>query len=186
MRVENEPMVLTGKESFTNGGNPVGLTVTDFWSFQYSNIDHDPEYVAEFLVAKALGKSVRDNGQSWTLYDIDYDGLRVEGKETSWWHPFNEPGKLSLRRSFGIAAPRSVGERQCDVYVFCLLTGEDRASACPLELKHWKFYVVARSVIDESFGDQKTVSLSRVQEIAKEVDWEHIREQVDALRPLVG
>lgn len=156
--------------------------MSDFWSFQYSNIDHDPEYVAEFLVAKALGKSARDNGQAWTLYDIDYDGLRVEVKETSYWHPFNKPGKLSARRSFGIALPKSMGERQCDVYVSCLLTGKDRDSACPLELDHWRFYVVPRSLIDEKRGSQQTVSLSRVQAIVEEVDWGHIKERMDAIK----
>lgn len=180
--MENRPTVLTGQESFTDNEEPAGFTVSDFWSFQYSNIDHDPEYVAEFLVAKALGKSARDNAKTWTLYDIDYEGLRVEVKETSYWHSFNEPGKLSSRRSFGIAVPKSVRERQCDIYVFCLLTGMDRDSACPLELNHWKFYVVPRSVIDEKFGEQQTVSLSKVQEIAKEVDWGHIKDQVDELR----
>ena len=180
--MRSRPIILTGREEFTDKEDPVGFTVTDFWSFQYSNIDHDPEYVAEFLVAKALGKSVRDNGKTWTLYDIDYEGLRVEVKETSYWHPFNDSGKLSSRRSFGIAVPKSMGERQCDVYVFCLLTGEDLDSACPLELGHWKFYVVPRSLIDEKFGNQKTVSLSRVQAIAKEVDWAHIKGQVDAIR----
>jgi hypothetical protein len=175
-------MLLSGEEQFMDRGRPTGYTVRDFWSFQYSSLAHDPEYVAEFLVAKALGKDEPDNRETWTLYDIDYEGLRIEVKETSWWHPANEPGRLSSRRSFGIAIPRSKGERQCDVYVFCLLTGTDPESANPLVVDHWRFYVVPRSRVDDEFRNQKSVSLSRVQAIADEVSWRELRERIDRMR----
>jgi hypothetical protein len=61
------------------------------------------------------------------------------------------------------------------VYVFCLLTGEDHESTWLLELDHWRLYVVPRGTVDMEFGDQKTVSLSRVQAIADEMCWADIR-----------
>ena len=94
--------LLTGTESFTNEGKPTALTVNDFWSFQFSNILHDPDEIAEFLVAKALGKTLPSNKDHWTLYDIDYKGKRIEVKETAYYHPFNQPGKISHQRVFGI------------------------------------------------------------------------------------
>ena len=43
-------------EPFTKDGEPLGLSVLDFWRFQFSNILHDPDEVAEFLVSQALGQ----------------------------------------------------------------------------------------------------------------------------------
>lgn len=174
--------MLSGSEPFTNGEEDLGLTVLDFWSFRYSNIERDPEYVAEFLVAKALGVDRPADLETWTLYDIDYEGRRVEVKETSYWHPFNDSGKIAQRRSFGIQKVRGDGEvpvRNNDVYVFCLLKGETREDACPLDVSHWEFYVAPTWRIDEEFGDQKTVSLTRIREIAEPLAFAEIRSAVD-------
>ena len=183
-----EAKLLSGKEPFTNNGILTDYTVNDFWSFQFSNILHDPDEIAEFLVAKALGLDKPFNKDHWTLYDIDYNGIRVEVKETAYYHSFNEPGKISNQRVFGITKANSNYEnpdeknrfeRQNDVYVFCLLKGETAEDAWPLELSHWEFYIVPTSVINKECGDQKTVSLSRVQNFTKPVDFEHIKETVD-------
>ena len=174
--------LLQGAEPFTSDGNPMDFTVTDYWSFQFSNILHVPEEVAEFLVAMALGLKEPQNKDHWTLFDMMYEGKRIEVKETSYFHSFNEPGKVSSRRSFRITkayGEDGVYERQNDVYVFCLLNGEDEKSACPLELVHWEFYVVPTAIINERFADQKTVSLSRIQKLTEPVDWDYIRDAVD-------
>ncbi len=175
--------MLSGREPFTDGGRPTELTVTDYWSFQHSNIDHNPEYVAEFLVAKSLGKERPDNDKTWTLFDITYRGKRIEVKETSFWHPLNEPGKVSNRRSFSIQKVRGYGEvpvRNNDIYVFCLLTGETPEEAWPLELSHWEFYVVRTNEIDELFGDQRSVALSRIRKICHPVPYARLRDVIDA------
>ena len=181
--------LLTGKEQFTNNGESIGFSVNDFWSFQFSNILHDPDEVAEFLVAKALGQYKPFNKDHWTLYDIDYSGKRIEVKETAYYHPINKPGQLSKRRVFGISKANSDYEesnqenrfeRQNDIYVFCLLTGETAEEAWPLEVSHWQFYVVPTKVINKECGDQKTVSLSRVQTFTKPVDFKHLKEAIDS------
>lgn len=176
--------MLCGAEPFTSQGRPTGFTVTDFWSFQYSNIDHNPEYVAEFLVARALEKERPDNDRTWTLYDIDYRDRRIEVKETSYWHPFNEPGKVSRRRSFGIQKVKGNGNvpvRNNDVYVFCLLTGATPEEAWPLVLEHWEFYVVPTTAIEEHFGNQRSVALSRIREICNPVPYARLKEAIDGV-----
>jgi len=182
--------LLSGKEPFTNNGIETKLTVKDFWSFQFSNILHDPDEIAEFLVAKALGNKESYNKDHWTLFDIKYRDKRIEVKETAYYHPFNDqdPDKKSKQRVFGITKANSDYEdpeqenrfeRQNDVYVFCLLKGETKEEAWPLELSHWEFYVVPTSVINKECGDQKTVSLSRVQTFTDAVSYNEIRVAVD-------
>ena len=176
--------LLSGAEPFTQNGEPIGLSVADFWSFQFSNILHDPDEVAEFLVAKALGQTNPYNKDSWTLFDILYRDRRIEVKQTAYYHPFNDPDKLSSVRRFGIQQVKGVDGkhiRQNDIYVFCLLNGENEESAWPLEISHWEFYIVPTVSINETFGDQKTVSLSRIREIANPVVYTEIKNAVDEI-----
>ena len=174
--------LLHGTEPFTSGDSATDFTVTDYWSFQFSNILHVPEEVAEFLVARALGLKKPQNKDMWTLFDMKYEGKRIEVKETSYYHSFNEPGKVSTRRNFGITkayGEDGAYERQNDIYVFCLLKGDDEVSACPLELNHWEFYVVPTSIINERFANQKTVSLSRIQALTKAIGWDQLKDAID-------
>lgn len=69
---EWDKKLLNGDEQFRDDGEPLGMTVRDFWSFQFSNILHDPDEIAEFLVAKALGMNEPCNKEYWTLCDIQY------------------------------------------------------------------------------------------------------------------
>ena len=176
--------LLSGVEPFTSNGKATDYTVADYWSFQFSNILHVPEEVAEFLVAKALGLKEPQNKEHWTLFDMEYEGRRIEVKETSYYHSFNEPHRVSSRRNFGITkayGEDGVFERQNDIYVFCLLNGDDEKSAWPLEFGNWEFYVVPTSTINEKFGDQKTVSLSRIQKLTSPVAWDQLRKAVDGV-----
>ncbi len=156
---------LIGTEEFTLDGNPTGMTMSDFWRFMYSNIYSFQEVIAEFLVAKALGKEVAENDAYWTLFDMKYRDKRIEVKQTSYYHSFNEENKVSNHRVFRIPKSNSkfeydiainkekykdVGdkekenkyERQNDIYVFCVNTGENRSDAYPLNLNNWEFYIV--------------------------------------------
>ncbi len=180
--------LLTGDERFTDNGEPLDLTVRDFWSFQFSNIFHDPDEIAEFLVAKALGLTKPYNKSSWTPYDISYHEKRIEVKETAYFHSFDEPGEVSLRRGFDIHKSNSDAggtghekryERQNDLYVFCLLNGTTPEDAYPLEVSHWEFYVVPTAVINQECGDQKSVSLSRVQTFASPITYRELREEIE-------
>jgi len=119
---------MTGLEKFEFNGRELDYNFVDFWRFHYSNIYDIQGRIAEFIVAKALDIHESQNDQYWTLWDLTYKGLRIEVKETSYYHSFNKEGKVSQYRSFGITKangsydPKISGNnefcRQNDVYVF--------------------------------------------------------------------
>ena len=163
---------MTGKEKFFFDDKELGFEFSDFWRFHFSNIYDLQDKIAEFIVSKALGIDTAQNDQYWTLWDVSYRGKRIEVKETSYYHSFNEEGKVSNQRVFGITKangsydPSISGNvefcRQNDIYVFCLNTGDTRDTSYPLNLNNWEFYVVPTAFIDEKCGDNKSISLGRI------------------------
>ena len=191
-------MEITGHEEFSFDGVSLGSNLIDFWKFRYSNIFDMQGALAEFIVAKALGVSEAHNIEYWTLWDINYHDLRIEVKETSYYHPWNKDGKVSASRSFGITkansrfAESATGtvdasfenkyERQNDLYVFCLNTGNTPEESYPLDLNHWEFYVIPTCVINKTCGDGKTISLGKVRKLAPALRYDQIKEAVDRFR----
>lgn len=166
--------LLNGKEPFLCDGKPQGFCIEDFWSFQFSNIWDMVEEIAEFLVAKALGLTMPQNKNGWTLYDMKYRDKRIEVKTTTYYHPWRPDGEYSEDRRFGITKAyskykdnTSSFERQNDVYVFCITTGrETQESADPSNLDNWRFYVVPTSKINSVCKDGKHVGLGRVKKLS--------------------
>jgi len=181
-------MSITGKTSFTDRGQELGFTLSDFWEYQYTNIFDLQEYLAEFIVGKALGIDKSENTDGWTLFDMQYRGLRIEVKETAYYHSWlgTLTNRISPVRSFDIHKahcvykdPSSELKRNNDVCVFCLNTGKDRESSNPMCMENWEFYVVATSVINERCGDQKKVSLGRIRSFTKACSFAELRCKVD-------
>lgn len=168
----SEIELLSGDTPFVIGHDVAGLTVEDFWRFQFSNIWDMQEEIAEFIVAKALGQEKPYNKNGWTLWDINYEGRHIEVKETGFFHSWRTDGKVSQARRFGINRaytvykdPESELKRQSDVYVFCLNTGETKEESNPLDLENWRFWVVPTSTIDRLCRDNRTISLGRLRNI---------------------
>ena len=182
---------LSGKEKFTQHGNETNLSILDFWQFKFSNIYNMQEIMAEYLVAKALGKDEADNDAYWRLFDIAYRGKRIEVKQSSYYHPWNENGKISDQRIFSIAKANSSYEdntkenryeRQNDIYVFCLNVGKTKEEANPLNLDNWQFYIVPTSFINENCGDNKTISLGRIRNFGFEAkNYYEIEDEINRL-----
>ena len=178
---------LSGEEPFSFENKETGMSIRDFWKWHFSDIYDLQEKIAEFIVAKALGRTKPDNAGSWTLFDIAYEGKRIEVKETSYYHSWQtDEEHKSEQRTFKINKAYSVyGDntselaRQNDIYVFCLNTGDTKASSNPLQLEHWEFYVIPTAVIDRECGDGKTISLSRVRKMTEKVDYMHLKEKID-------
>jgi len=166
---------MDGKEKFQFDGQELDYNFIDFWRFHYSNIYDIQGRIAEFVVSKALDIHEPQNDQYWTLWDLTYKGVRIEVKETSYYHSFNKEEKVSLRRSFGI--PKAHGSydpevsgntefcRQNDLYIFCLNTGYTKEESYPLNLNNWEFYLVPTKVINRECGDNKTISLQRIRKM---------------------
>ena len=181
---------MTGKEKFTFDSKNLDYDFSDFWRFHFSNIYDLQDKIAEFIVSKALGIDKAQNDQYWTLWDVSYRDKRIEVKETSYYHSFNEEGKVSNVRCFGITKangsydPSNSGNnefcRQNDIYVFCLNTGDTRNTSYPLNLNNWEFYIIPTAVINEKCGNNKTISLGKIKKLgftAKRYD--EIKTEID-------
>jgi hypothetical protein len=183
---------MKGNEKFVFDGESTEFDFLDFWRFHFSNIYDLQDKLAEFIVSKALGVNEAQNDQYWTLWDVSYRGKRIEVKETSYYHSFNEEGKVSNRRSFGITMAngsydtgKSGNEefcRQNDIYVFCLNIGDTRETSYPLNLNNWEFYIVPTSVINEKCGNNKTISLGRIKGLGFSAKrYNEIKTEIDRL-----
>lgn len=181
---------MEGNEKFTYNNKELEFGIIDFWKYKYSNIWNMKEYIAEFLIEKALGLEKSQNTDSWTLYDIYYRNKRIEVKETSYYHPWNENGKISNQRIFGISMANSNYEnakeenrfeRQNDLYVFCLNIGETKKESNPMDIDNWEFYIVPTNTINKLCGKNKTISLNKVKAISKKVDYFEIKKYIDYL-----
>jgi len=177
-------------EKFIFNKNELDFGILDFWKSKYSNIYNMQEVIAEFLIEKALGIDKAQNTDYWTLYDILYRKYRIEVKQTSYYHPWNENSKISNIRRFKITKANSKYdskdfenkfERQNDIYVFCLNTGETKETSNPMNLDNWEFYVVATKIINEECKNNKTISLNKVRKICKKISYNEIKETIDLI-----
>ena len=184
-RIHEAIVFLSGTEEFTLKGENAGFNVLDLWRFQFSNLPDMEGRVGEFIVAMALKKEKPDNNNGWTYWDIDYRGKRIEVKTTSYYKPYRGDNNYSEVRTFGIqkAYPNEDGSAQIysnvnktkekvrnnDIYVFVLNNGKTKKDSDPLKLENWEFYVIPTVFIDEEFGDNKTISLSKVKKLSKKI-----------------
>ena len=181
---------MNGNERFILNNKELEFGILDLWQSKYANIYNMQDVIAEFLVEKALVIDKAQNTDYWTLWDILYRGYRIEVKETGYYHPWNENGKISFQRKFGITKANSnyeseetenKYERQNDIYVFCLNTGDTRETSNPMNVNNWEFYIVRTAVINQECGNNKHISLGRVRKIAKSVKYEKIKECIDEI-----
>ena len=170
-----EPIRRTGTESFIDcEGNTIS-SLLDFWQWAYSDLIGNTERgaIAEYLVAHALGVDEKTR-INWDRYDIlSSKGIKIEVKASGYIQTWRQE-KLSsiifgIQKTHGWDAASSKYDedlkRQADVYVFCLLKHTDQRTINPLNLSQWVFYLVKTQVLDRECGDQKSISLKRLEEI---------------------
>lgn len=145
--------------------------------------------LAEYLVARALGASEAVRAE-WDSFDImTENGIRVEVKSSAYLQSWNQ--KQLSRIVFSTrpthawdAETNTLSEerkRQADVYVFCLLHHNDKATVDPLDLSQWSFFVISTEQLNASIGDQKSIGLRALKKIgAKEVDYNGIAAAVQS------
>ena len=181
---------MNSNEKFIFNRNELDFGILDFWKSKYSNIYNLQEVIAEFIVEKALGIDKAQNTDYWTLYDILYRDYRIEVKETGYYHPWNENGKVSKQRMFSITKANSnyetnekenKFERQNDIYVFCLNTGMTKETSNPMKLDNWEFYIIPTSEINKQCGDNKKISLERIRKITEKKNFDEIKSCIDRI-----
>lgn len=162
----------TGREPFTFKGENTGDQLLSFWQWSSSNLLDNAlrGVLAEYIVGTALNATdgVR---VEWDAYDFHIpDGPRVEVKSSAYLQTWKQKAYSTI--SFDIAPKRtydyetnaysSDSLRNADVYVFCLFTHRELASANPLQLDQWEFYCINSSRLNDELGPQKRLSLSRL------------------------
>lgn len=127
-------------------------------------------YLAEFLVARAVGSAGRR--VEWDAWDVTAPtGTRIEVKASGYLQSWSQT-KLSTP-SYHVAAAYSWDSAtgassteqafNADVYVFCLHTATSHEEYDPLQLSQWDFYVAGRQVIEAQAGARMGLkSLARI------------------------
>ncbi len=161
---------LQGNEKFTFHGSDAGITVSDFWSWAYSDMLNNTYrgVLAEFLVFSTLGGYPLDSQMriDWEPFDLTSPtGRRVEVKSAAYLQSWEQDYYSKIL--FDIA-PKSLWDkksgysiekkRHSDLYVFCVYTALSREKSI-LDLDLWDFYVLPTSVLDRELPEQKKISL---------------------------
>lgn len=167
--LEVKMKTLTGNESFTFKDNPVGKFLTNFWSWNSSDLFNNTlrGALAEFIVASALEIDLDECREDWNAFDLlSRSNKRIEVKCSAYIQSWNLK-KLS-KIIFSIRPARSWSpesnysdevKRWSDLYVFCVYASKDREES-PLQLDKWDFYVLPTKVLDQTCGPQQTITLS--------------------------
>ena len=138
--------------------------------------------LAEYIVATALGiadtKRVEWANHDLVLDEVVIDGVTVkdvgvEVKSAAYVQAWEQARPSQI--TFSVRAAHIWDEssktradsaaRSADVYVFCVLEGQDKASIKPLDVGHWTFYVLSTSELAQHVGTRRTIGLRRLKEI---------------------
>lgn len=167
---------LDGSEPVHADGVPTGATALDFWRWAASDLLSNASrgLLAEFLVRQAIGGSAIDVRREWDRYDIvSPDGVRIEVKSAAYLQRWAQR-KLSTisfrtRPTFGWSADEGASDLerrwQADVWVFALLFHTDKATVDPLNVRHWRFYVLPTQVLAARTRSQHSITLPSLEKL---------------------
>ena len=144
--------------------------------------------LAEYIVARALG--ICDTKRlEWHKHDLDIDGVGVEVKSAAYVQTWEQNRSSVIEFTIGPAKgwdartntyAASAG-RSADVYVFCILEGEDRERVDPLEVGQWTFYVLPTSVLNRKVPTQKSIRLGPLIALGPEqCTYDELKATIDA------
>ncbi|MGI8587454.1 MAG: hypothetical protein ACR2M0_07155 [Chloroflexia bacterium] len=182
----------TGDEALHRDGARLDATVLDFWRWAMSDLVGNTArgVLAEYIVARALGLTdpVRIE---WDAYDLLWGDVKIEVKSAaylqSWYHKKLSSIVFGIRptRLFDTATNVLEPEvrRQADIYVFCVLNHQDKATLDPLDLDQWEFYLIRAATLNDQVREQKTLSLNRLRSMHPlHATYDELAESVEKLR----
>jgi hypothetical protein len=161
----------------------------DFFDWAYSDLlaNTTRGVLAEYIVAKALGILDRKRVE-WDRYDLRLGTIGIEVKSAAYVQSWKTTQPSTIAFDIGPKAgwdaetntsAASAG-RAAHVYVFCLLEGMDRNSVSPLDLTHWRFYVLPTSVLNREVPKQKTIRLGPLLKLGPtECTFDGLKDAVD-------
>ncbi len=166
----------------------LGKSFGHFWQWAYSDImsNGNRSVFAEFIVGAALCVVDRPR-REWHRTDLMYQGKEIEVKASGYLQAWPQTKPSSIQYDIG----RKTGwdcetntsstepARSADCYVFCLHLERDPDLCEVCDVKRWEFYVVSKARIEEVFGNQKTVALSRIRNLTEPVGFAELKVKVD-------
>ena len=169
------------------------INAPEFWKWAFSDFMSNAlrGVLAEFIVATSLNCARRPRIQ-WDAYDLVVDeDLRIEVKSSAYLQAW-EQKKLSIIR-FDIDHKKSWDAqtntwsneaiRPANVYVFCIFSATDKATADPLNLEQWFFLVCSTQWLNEKLGTQKTVGLSALDQLGlRRVSFDQLAEEIRSVK----
>jgi hypothetical protein len=173
------PSLQSGEERFRDGSRDLGVTALDYWRWSMSDMVANTMrgFLAEFLVAKALGIATDQARVDWGSFDLKTeDGVRIEVKSSAFIQTWGQEKlsrisfKMARRRGWDPETNKTASERQrhADIYVFALIAHRDKATIDPLDLSQWQFWALPCRVLEESRPNQKSLSLTTLRKLAGE------------------
>lgn len=180
------PRPLSGQERFAG----LDATVLDFWAYAMSDLrmNNVRGYLAEFLVAKAVGATARRT--EWDDYDVlTPTGVRIEVKSAAYLQSWDQPRVSTIRftglRGRRLTPPGSYALEatfNADVYVFAVQTTRDHADYDPLDVSPWRFYVLPGPTV--AGAGYASMSLSTIQRLgATEIVFDDLGHAIKVAAP---
>ena len=134
---------------------------------------------AEWLVGTAVGAVERERLE-WDQADLRYQDRLIEvkasGRGQAW--PQDKPSTptfdIRQRTRSWNAETNTIEEsarprRVADIYVFCLHQSYPATNSNVADPSEWKFWVVSTATLDARLGDQKTIGLTRLEQLTDSV-----------------
>lgn len=160
-------------EHFFANGHKLPITMTDFWTWAYSDLSNNigRSVLAEYIVATALGITSMESERSrvmWRPFDLlSKEGFKVEVKSAAYVQSWDakHPDHISFRIA-PARVPDETGDykmdaplqRNSDLYVFCIYKAMSKEES-PLNLDLWEFYIIPTQILNEKKPTQKTITI---------------------------
>ena len=133
----------SGAEPFWSHSRLLPISLLDFWQWAVSNLVSNVTrgVLAEYIVATALGRA-EGIRTPWEAFDLlTSTGVRVEVKSASylqsWYHKALSRIVFTIRPTRAWTAETNAwaaeSQRQADVYIFCILAHQEKASLDPAQ-----------------------------------------------------
>ena len=143
---------------------------------------------AEWVVGTALGVAGKERLE-WDEADLRYQDRLIEvkasGRGQAW--PQDKPSTPTFdikQRARSWNAQTNIIEefdpprRVADLYVFCLHQSYPATNDNVADASEWEFWVVPTDTIDAELGDQKTIGLTRLEQLTDSVAWSELSEKI--------
>lgn len=167
----------------------IDATVLDFWRYSMSDLrtNNIRGYLAEFLVAKAVG-AVGPRVE-WDAYDVlAPDGTSIEVKSSAYAQVWAQRRPSHIRFA-GLASRTWTPESgysaaatfNADVYVFAVQTAKSHDEYNVFAVDQWEFYVASRETL-ESIG-YRSIGMGSVAKVASgPVTWSALADTIHEVR----